>query len=133
MIDYYKKLTADIPYSYDDSLRCFVYDVNKGVFFLVPETKQHIDIITKVLDKTKEQIEKNPNIVSPLISVNIFFEDDKIKRITLGLSGTEMGYKIKHSKEDIKKAYDASLEFIKKGDYRKSDDFKIEVNKKCVL
>lgn len=128
MINYYNKLTVDIKVTFGDrkqkGLLSLLYDARKKAFIPIPTNIEHIEIAAELLKKTKNQIIENPDLAGHLIPVNIFFKDEKIVEILVGISGIEMGYKVRHSKEDLVKAYEASWDFIKNGDFAISKELK---------
>ncbi|MEK6952803.1 MAG: hypothetical protein AABX29_07350 [Nanoarchaeota archaeon] len=121
MINYYTKLKAEIKETFGDrkqrGLLSLLYDAKKNAFIPIPTNKEHIEIVTELLKKTKTQVIENPGLASHLIPVNVFFKDEKVTEILVGISGIEMGYKVRHSKEDLVKAHNASWNFVKKGDF----------------
>jgi len=120
MITYHNKLTLDIKTTYGNRKKrgiiSLLYDAKKDAFIPIPTNKEHIEIVMEILNKTKVQIIKNPDLASHLIPINIFIEEDKIKEVLIGISGIEMGYKVRHSKTDLTKAHEASWNFINNGE-----------------
>ena len=131
MVPYINTLTLEIEEKFGDRKKpgmiSFIYDAEKDEFAIVIQNKEHIETAAEILKVKKSDIERNPDIASHLIPINIIIKNKKIKEIIIGVSSIELGYHVRHSKEDLVKARDATWELVRSSEYQIPKNIKINV------
>ncbi len=131
MVPYINTLTLEIEEKFGDRKKpgmiSFIYDAEKDEFAIVIQNKEHIETAAEILKVKKSDIERNPDIASHLIPINIIIKNNEIKEIIIGVSSIELGYHVRHSKEDLVKARDATWELVRSSEYQIPKNIKINV------
>ena len=89
-----------------EGIIALLINVDDGKVYPVPKNLEHVNFTALLLGKTKKELEKNPKLAAHLIPSTIYMENRKIKGVLTGVSGLELGLKVRHNKADLKKAHD---------------------------
>ncbi|HLC86637.1 MAG TPA: hypothetical protein VJG30_05100 [Candidatus Nanoarchaeia archaeon] len=94
----------------------------------VPRYIEHIAFTCKLLKIDKKRLLENPDIASHLVPSNININDKGfIDGIITGISGLELGAKVKHTKYQLDTAHNLVLLFIQNGEVPVAE--KLQTNK----
>jgi len=131
MVPYIKSLTPEIEKKFGDrkktGLISFIYNAKKDEFAIVLQNNEHIDTAVEILKVKKSDIERNPEIASHLIPINIKILGKEIKEILIGISSIELGYHVRHTKKDLIKARNATWELVRSSEYQITKNIKINI------
>ena len=109
----------------------FFYDVEKRVFILL-EKGEHVENICKLFGITKDEIQEYSDAISNFVPVTLVFnyvyEEIILEELFVGVSGIELAYGIRHSREYLDKAHAAAMIFIENGEIPVSEKFEHKVN-----
>ena len=127
-IKYYSKLTHWLVDQYGHrkgfGIISFLYDVSEKKFIPVPCDKEHAAFLAKLLGIDKEGL-KFSERAQKFIPVNIQIDaDGSVKGLLTGVSGLEIGFKLRHERRYIRKAHRMAISLIKHGELPRSPDFK---------
>ncbi|MBW2981992.1 hypothetical protein KY343_03875 [Candidatus Woesearchaeota archaeon] len=82
-----------------------IIDVKEKKIYPVPHNLEHVDFAALLLDKKKGELKKNPQLAARLIPSTISIEEGKIVGVLTGVSGLEIGLKVKHKSSDLENAH----------------------------
>jgi len=114
------------------SLFSVLCDTKTGLIYPVPANMEHVDWSAIILSTSSEGIQNNPDIASHIIPV-IFQLDafqEHVESVLTGTSGLELGYGVRHTKDQLEIGNTMALEFIAKGDFPLSENPKIIIIRK---
>lgn len=89
-----------------------IVDVENDKIYAVPVDKEHVQFVSELLERGLDDLKDNPQSASHLVPVNIGIEDGTITAVVTGYSGLELGFKVRHSNEELRKAHDVAWAFI---------------------
>ena len=85
-----------------------IVDTNKDKILFVPANKNHAPFLAAHLGKNIKEVEQQPDLVSPFVSVVVRFEGDLAEEVMVGISGLELYFtEFKsplHTKKQVNKA-----------------------------
>ena len=111
---------------------CVIVNVQNKEIYGVPRNMEHIDFLCKLLsmDNIKEgrdYIKNNPKCAAHLVPSIIELRDNMVYRVITGVSGAEIGYNVRHTKEQLEQALSLVLIFIENGEIVKHPDFGLQL------
>ena len=80
-------------------------DVNKKEIYPIPKGVEHVQLAALILGKRKNELEKNPALAAHLIPSTIEIKEGEVRGVLTGVSGLELGLKVRHKKSDLPKAH----------------------------
>lgn len=114
-----------------------VTNITTNEIFPVPSNFEHVDYVPKILGVSKLDLIDDISLAKCIIPSIIEFDYDEdfliVKSLVIGVSGLEIGFRLRHKKEDLEKGHKLVLDFIKNGEFRLSENFRDGVNLKYIL
>ena len=104
-----------------------VVNLKENVIYPIPTNEEHADFISKrILGTSKNELSMHPEWAEKIIPSIIEIDDisGKVKGVLTGVSGVEIGYRVRHDKEDIEKAHAKVIEFLKNGEIPFAEGFR---------
>jgi hypothetical protein len=83
----------------------FLIDVDKESIYPVPKGMEHVGLACILAKTTRFVIETDPKVVSHLIPSTLEIKEGLLVSVLTGVSGLELGFKVKHKKGDLRKAH----------------------------
>lgn len=100
----------------------FLVNVENAEVIPIPIGKEHIEIVTKYLRLSMDELRANLDLVSHLVPFMLQFAPSdhlgcawQLKMVLIGVSGLEIGFKVRHTKKQIDTAHDLAWKFISYG------------------
>ena len=106
------------------------YNIKNKNFIAVPKNIEHAVFIANLLNTTLEEIKNHSIDVSYFIPVTIIISEGEFASIIAGISSLEMGYNVKHRKQDVMNARNATLVLLERGPLKIKNGFKELVSMK---
>ena len=107
---------------------CIIVDTKSEKIYPVPTAIEHVDFAAKILGYA---IQENPEEASNLVPSNIRLKvsgfnhlNDFVEEIVTGTSGMEVGFGLRHSPEQLKKAHEIAKSFVEKGGLPHANNYK---------
>ncbi|OYT32565.1 hypothetical protein DRJ22_00055 [Candidatus Woesearchaeota archaeon] len=100
-----------------------ITDTETGKIYPVPRELEHIDLACLLLHTNRKEFQEQRTIyldkIEKLIPTIIEFSQDctTVTGIITGVSGMELGYRIRHTENDLNNAHALAKQFIKNGDF----------------
>ncbi len=121
MVKLITRLTWDIVKNYSDrkeeGLIALIVNTNTGEIHLVPRDIEHVDFVCRLLDINKKELKKDPTIVSHIIpSMVIINQEREVVGVITGVSGLELGWGVRHTREALERVHSIIHKFIENGE-----------------
>ena len=114
-----------------------VTNIETNEIFPIPCDFEHIDYVHKIVGISKLELVEDISLAKNIIPSIIEFDYDEefliVKSLVSGVSGLEIGFRLRHRKLDLEKGHKLVLDFIKNGEFRLSSNFKDAINPKYIL
>ncbi|MBW2994994.1 hypothetical protein KY312_01460 [Candidatus Woesearchaeota archaeon] len=103
----------------------FIFDAHYHVFYPVPRDVEHISFVSEnLLGISVDELRMQPELAERLIPVNIAIQENTVVEYLIGVSGLELGLRVRHREKDLRSAEKYTLEFIKKGEIWHMEEIK---------
>jgi len=96
-----------------------VVDVDNNEVVIIPVNQEHINIVSEYLRVDKIDIRDNPDIASHIVPFTLELDIcDKrgfpweLKQLLIGVSGLEIGFRVRHTSSQIEKARNLIWKFL---------------------
>lgn len=109
---------------------CLIYNTKNKKFIALPKKIEHSEFIARLLNVSKENIKNKEVDASYFIPVSIVIIGNQITGIIIGISSLEMGCGVRHRKEDLFNARNASIVLISNAQISVKEDYKLLVSTK---
>jgi len=83
----------------------FLVDVENKIIYVVPKDLEHMALAAKLLGLRAKDLKNDPQQAAYLVPSNLEFKSGEIKGIVTGISGLELGLKVKHTEKQLEKAH----------------------------
>lgn len=94
-----------------------IVNTKNGRVHPVPRYMEHVSFVCKLLRIDKKKLLEKPDIASHLVPSNININDEGfIDGIITGVSGLEIGARVRHTKESLDIAHTIALQYIQNGE-----------------
>ncbi len=109
-----------------------IVDTNDGSIYPVPTDTEHIDWAAQILGCTRDDIRQDPSMASHLIPVVIETSPppEELRRVVIGTCGMEIGYRVRHTAEQLERGRAMVMEFLEGGEVPLAKDLQPEVVKR---
>jgi hypothetical protein len=112
-----------------------VTNVVDGKIYTMPQEIEHKDFVPALIGATKEMLVENPSLAERIIpSIVEFGYDDELNLEIVGLltgvSGMEIGFRVRHTRADLEFAHRLVLEYLREGEFHISSKFQAAINYK---
>jgi hypothetical protein len=101
----------------------------KGLpLYPMPQGIEHMDYVPSLIGLDREGLIEDPSVAERFIPSIIEFEYDeereiRVKKVLTGVSGIEIGLRVRHDRAALEAAHQRVLTFIDGGEIPKSDGF----------
>ncbi len=118
----FRKLTWEIVNKFVGRKRpnaiALICDTNTQEVYVVPHEIEHVDFAGLLLGVTQNEIRANPSIASHLVPVTIELNNmhDEVMGMQTGTSGMELGFRVRHSRQQLTTAQAMAQAFIFTGE-----------------
>ncbi len=95
-----------------------ICDTENNKIYPVPLEIEHVDWAATILQVTRTEIRQNPSSASHLVPAVIELSPtrEEVVGLLTGTSGLEIGFRVRHTKEQLESAHKMTLRFITKGE-----------------
>jgi len=113
---------------------CLIVDTKEEKIYPVPVKIEHIDFASRIIGyKITENLEDASKIVPSNIIMRVSGMNDisyVVEQIITGVSGMEIGYRLRHSHQQLEKAHELVRKFVDDGEFQKSKNFSEKIIKR---
>jgi len=113
---------------------CLIVDTKEEKIYPVPVKIEHIDFASRIIGyKITENLEDASKIVPSNIIMGVSGMNDisyVVEQIITGVSGMEIGYRLRHSHQQLEKAHELVRKFVDDGEFQKSKNFSEKIIKR---
>jgi len=113
---------------------CLIVDTKEEKIYPVPVKIEHIDFASRIIGyKITENLEDASKIVPSNIIMGVSGMNDisyVVEQIITGVSGMEIGYRLRHSHQQLEKAHKLVRKFVDDGEFQKSKNFSEKIIKR---
>ncbi len=109
------------------------YNANNRKVTLIPKRLNHVDLVSRLLDVDLIDITNSSIDVSYLVPVTLSINENKYESALVGVSSMEMGYGVRHKKEDLINAGNATDALLQRGPLEMKENFQNVVSMEYAL
>lgn len=101
-----------------------VVDTETKLIYPVPLDEEHKTFTPKIIGLTTEDIRANPERFMRLVPSTIATQFDEAIGVRTGVSGLELGMRVRHTRQQLELAHGMALAFVEYGEVPKSREYK---------
>lgn len=87
----------------------------------IPSDIEHVAFASFFLNKEIADIKADPATAQQLVPSIIIIRNDKVVGVATGVSGLEIGYNVRHSREALEATHQLVWQFVRKGELSVSE------------
>jgi len=113
-----------------------VVDLKTKTIYPVPLGKEHVKFVAEnLLGISEDELSNDTSLAMRIIPSIIEIDGiaGEVKGVLTGVSGVEIGYRVRHLKQDIEKAHGLVIGFIEQGEIPLSEGFKARIEYKYAV
>ena len=120
----------------EQGLVSVVVDTETKLIYPVPLGEEHLEFVPKIIFLEKNDVFENPprfsRFVPSLIETefNPLTQSFQVLGVVTGISGLELGARVRHKKEQLELAHALVLDFVNRGELQVSEKFQHKLSLK---
>lgn len=82
----------------------------------IPRNVEHVDFTSALLGMERDDLRNDPSRAARWIPSNIEVLGDEVIGVITGVSGLELGFRVRHTRADLQAAHDRVIQWVLEGE-----------------